>query len=51
MNEKQIALILEIVQEQMEDYLDDDLVAAIYSGIVEGINDNMPLLEDLGASA
>lgn len=50
MNQKQLELILEIVQEQMEDYLDDELTAAIYGGIVEAINDNLPLLEDMGAS-
>lgn len=48
MNDKQLALIMEIVQEQLSDYLDDELAAAIYCGIAEGINDNMPLLEDLG---
>ena len=49
MNDRQLALILEIVQEQLSDYLADELAADIYSAIAEGINDNMPLLEDLGA--
>ena len=49
MNDRQLALILEIVQEQLNDYLDDELTAAIFAGIAEGINDNMPLIEDLGA--
>ena len=50
MNDRQLALILEIVQEQLSDYLDDELAAAIYGGIVEGINDCMPVLEDLGGA-
>lgn len=49
MNEKQITLIMEIIQEQLSDYLVDELAAVILSAIEEGINDNMPLLEDLGA--
>ena len=51
MNDRQIDLIMEIIQEQLEDYLDDVLAARILSGIAESINDNMPLLEDLGAMA
>lgn len=51
MNERQTALIMEIVLEQLTDYLDDELAAVIYSGIAEGINDNMPLIEDLGVMA
>ena len=50
MNERQIALIMEIVKEQLDDYLAEELAADIWSGIAEGINDNLPLLEDLGAS-
>ena len=49
MNDRQVALIMEIIQEQLADYLDDELAAVIMAGIAEGINDNMPLLEDLGA--
>ena len=49
MNERQITLIMEIIQEQLSEYLADELVADIYSGIAAGINDNLPLLEDLGA--
>lgn len=49
MNDKQLELILEIVQEQLSEYLDDELAGAIYYGIAEGLNDNLPLLEDLGA--
>ena len=49
MNERQLMLVLEIIQEQLEDYLDDDLATAIMLGIAEGLNDNMPLLEDMGA--
>ena len=48
MNEKQLKLIMEIIEEQLTDYLDEVLAAEIYSGIAEGINDNMPLLEDMG---
>ena len=51
MNDKQIALIMEIVQEQLSDYLDDELAAVIMAGIAEGINDNLPLLEDMGVQA
>ena len=49
MNDRQMGLILEIVREQLDDYLDDELATAIFRGIAEGINDNMPLIEDLGA--
>ena len=51
MNEKQLDLIMEIIQEQLTDYLDDVLAAEIYNGIAEGINDNMELLEDLACAA
>lgn len=47
MNEKQVDMILEIVEEQLSDYLDDELAAVVFAGIAEGINDNMPLLEDM----
>ena len=47
MNERQLELILDIIQEHLSDYLDDVLAAEIFSGIAEGINDNMPLLEEL----
>ena len=47
MNEKQVDLILEIVEEQLSDYLDDELAAVVFAGIAEGINDNMPILEGL----
>lgn len=50
MNERQTELILEIIQEQLLDYMDEVLAAEIFRGIAEGINDNMPLLEDLGAA-
>lgn len=48
MNEKQIGLIMEIIQEQLQEYLADELAADILSGIAGEINDNMPLLEDMG---
>ena len=47
MNEKQVDLILEIVEEQLSDYQDDELAAVVFAGIAEGINDNMPILEEL----
>lgn len=49
MNEKQTNLIMEIIKEQLSEYLADALVNDIMAGIAEGIYDNMPLLEDLGA--
>jgi len=48
MNDKQIGLIMQIIEEQLTEYLADELVRDIMAGIAEGINDNMPLLEDLG---
>lgn len=51
MNEKQFGLIMEIIQEQLSDYLADELTADILAWIAEGINDNLPLFEDLGVSA
>ncbi len=50
MNEKQIGLIMEIIQEQLSYYLDEqlELAAEIMSRIAEAFNDNMPLLEDMG---
>ena len=51
MNDKQIDLIMQIVQEQLEDYLNDELAAVILGGIAEGINDNMPIIDRLGVSA
>lgn len=49
MNGRQMDLIMEIIREQLEEYLDDELAAAIMTGIAESINDNMPLFEDLGS--
>lgn len=49
MNEKQFDLIMEIIREQLDDYLAEELTADICARIAEGINDNLPLLEDLGA--
>lgn len=48
MNEQQLALIMQIVREQLEDYLVEDLAGQIAMGIEEGINDNMAALEALG---
>ena len=47
MNERQIQLIMQIVREQMDDYLTEDLVDEIAAGIEEGICDNMTTLEAL----
>ena len=49
MNERQLELVMEIIREQLDDYLDDELATAIFRCIAEGMNDNMPLIEDLGA--
>ena len=47
MNERQINLIMEIVREQFDDYLAPELAADIESGISEGINDNIELIDQL----
>ena len=49
MNDRQLELIMQIIEEQLGDYLTKDLAEEIIAGIAEGINDNMPLIEDLGA--
>ena len=49
MNDKQLALIMKIIEEQLTEYLADELVRDIMAGIAEGINDNLPLIEELGA--
>lgn len=49
MNDRQLELIMQIIEEQLGDYLTQDLAEEIIAGIAEGINDNMPLIEDLGA--
>lgn len=50
MNDKQIELIMQIIEEQLTDYLDDILAAEIMSGIAEGINDNMFMLEGMAGA-
>lgn len=50
MNEAQLALLMQIIREQMEDYLDKKLAKEICAGIEEGINDNMAAFEDLAYS-
>ena len=40
MTEKQIELIMQIVREQLDDYLDEELAGRFAAGIEEGINDN-----------
>lgn len=49
MNERQMDAIMGIVQEQLADYMSEDLTEEICSGIREGINDNMVLIEQLGS--
>ena len=49
MNERQVDVIMGIVQEQLEDYLSTDLTEEICNGIREGISDNMALIDQLGA--
>lgn len=49
MNERQLDVIMGIVQEQLADYLSTDLTEEICGGIREGINDNMVLIEQLGS--
>jgi GTPase Era involved in 16S rRNA processing len=49
MNDRQVALIMEIVREQLNDYLSEELAEDIAEGIAEGLMDNQALLEDLGA--
>lgn len=51
MNERQTELIMEIIKEQLDDYLTEELAAVVFAGIAEGINDNMPLIENLGVEA
>ena len=48
-NERQVDVIMGIVQEQLADYLSEDLTEEICIGIREGINDNMILIEQLGS--
>lgn len=47
MNERQVQLIMQIVREQLDDYLAKELADVIAAGIEEGINDNMATLEML----
>ena len=49
MNERQMEVIMGIVQEQLGDYLSEDLTEEICSGIRVGISDNMELIDQLGA--
>ena len=47
MNDRQLELIMQIIREQMNDYLDDDMTETIANAIEEGINDNMYTLVQL----
>ena len=48
MNDKQMDLIREIISEQLNDYLAERLANDLTASIMEGINDNLPLFEDMG---
>ncbi len=50
MNEEQLQFLMQIIREQMEDYLDKKLVKEICAGIEEGINDNMATFEEMAFS-
>ena len=47
MNERQIQLIMQIVREQLDDYLAEELAEDIATVIEEGIYDNTMTLEAL----
>ena len=47
MNDRQIDLILEIIDEQLNDYLSEELATEIMSGIKDCIDGNWALLNDL----
>lgn len=47
MNDRQLDLIMQIVLEQLDDYLSEALAMEISNGIEEGIRDNMIRLEEL----
>ena len=47
MNDRQIELILQICAEQIEEYLSDKMTEECMSGIKEGINDNLWMLEEM----
>ena len=44
MNEKQLELIMDIIQEQLSDYLADELAADIFGGIAEAIGSQSYIL-------
>lgn len=47
MNDKQMELIMQIVREQLSDYLAAPLVEDLCTGISDGILDNLEILEKL----
>lgn len=47
MNDKQWELIMQIIDEQLSDYLAAGLIEEVLAGIREGIVDNMETLEQL----
>lgn len=49
MNDRQIDLIMTIVNEQLSDYLAEALVNDLCTAIRTGIFDNIELLDNLGA--
>ncbi len=51
MSERQVELIMQIVDEQLSDYLAEGLVEEVLAGIREGIFDNMETLDQLKEDA
>ena len=47
-NDKQMDLIREIISEQLSVYMAEQLANDLTASIMEGINDNLPLFEDMG---
>ena len=47
-NDNQMDLLREIISEQLSDYLAEKLANDLTASIMEGINDNLPLFEDMG---
>ena len=48
-NERQVDVIMGIVQENLEDFLSEEMTMEACFGIREGIRENMVLIDQLGA--